>query len=394
MQLPKPVRGPAFALAALASATLAFALPAFAELPALSWRPATSSPKPTPPLESRNAPLHALCGASDAALEAVAARSVQSQLGGTGLLTADDLAFTLRASGDPHVWPRAWSLSGGALDDEDITRRMKAWAAGWITLGERRCGIARGSKPDGSSVIAAIAVDALADMAPLPTSARVGQWISLEGTMLVPASGVRVVLLGPRGAPKTVVASLTNGTKIKSTFSVDQPGAWLVQVLATVVTGPRPVLEAMVFAGTAPPARFVATPAPGEEAAKGAKDDADALIRMVNAARAGESLPPLARDASLDKLAQAHVEEMVRAKMVGHNVGGGDLKARIAAAGLKTKIAGENLASAKSIENAHRALWASPSHRDNLLLTQFSRIGVAAVRTPDGSVWVAQVFAS
>ncbi len=80
---------------------------------------------------------------------------------------------------------------------------------------------------------------ALADLSPLPTTARVGQWLTLDGTMLVPATGAKVVLLGPRGAPKAVTASLS-GDRVHSSFAVDQPGGFLVQVLATVSTGPRP----------------------------------------------------------------------------------------------------------------------------------------------------------
>ena len=140
--------------------------------------------------------------------------------------------------------------------------------------GHAPCGLARGVAADGTHVTAAIAVDVLADMAPLPTTARVGQWLTLEGTMLVPATAAKVVLLGPRGAPRTVIASLS-GSKVRSSFAVDQPGAWLVQVLATVSTGPRPVLEAMVFAGTAPPAAFVRAAVPRGRAA-GASDDGDA----------------------------------------------------------------------------------------------------------------------
>lgn len=378
-------------VAAIAVAS-AVALPAFAQLPALVWRASTESPRLAPPIEARDAKLQAICGYGDVALRAVAERSLLNQAAGGGLLTADDLTFTLRASGDPHVWPRAWSLTGSDLDEDDIARRMKAWTAGWTALGERRCAIARGEASDGSQVVTAVAFDALADMAKLPTTTRVGEWITLRGTMLIPASAVRVVLLGPRGAPKTVLASLS-GDEIRSTFAVDQPGPWMVQVLATVAVGPRPVLEAMVFAGMTPPDRFHAAPAPGEEASKGASDDADALLRMVNAARAAEGIGSLTRDAALDKLASAHVDEMVKAKMVGHDVGGGDLRARIEASGVRTNIAGENLASAKTVQNAHRALWASPSHRDNLLRARFSRIGVAAQRAPDGTVWVTQVFA-
>jgi hypothetical protein len=152
------------------------------------------------------------CGAPDAALADVAQRSARRQQGGAPLFNADELAFNLRAAGDPHVWPRAWSIAGQALADDDVARRVKSWLAPWNTLGTRRCGVAKVAGADGTTVIAAVAVDALADLAALPTSARVGQWITLEGTMLVPATAVKVVLLGPRGAPRTVLASLSGNT--------------------------------------------------------------------------------------------------------------------------------------------------------------------------------------
>lgn len=356
----------------------------------LVWKASTQSPRPAAVVATQ-APLLALCGGSDAALTEVAGRSAHRQLDGSALLGADELAYTLRASGDPHVWPRAWSIAGNALDEDDVARRVKAWIAPWNTLGTRRCGVSRVTGVDGMTVIAAVAIDALADLAPLPTTARVGQWITLDGSMLVPTTEAKVVLLGPRGAPKTVVASLA-GAKIHATFAVDHPGAWMVQVLATVATGPRPVLEAMIFAGAAPPAQFVATTAPGESAAKGAKNDDAAMLQMINAARAAEQLAPLTRDPALDRVARAHSKEMLRVRMVGHDVGGGDPAARIKAAGIKVRVAGENVASAGSLENAHRALWASPSHRGNLLLDKFTRVGVAVVRAPDGMVWVTEMF--
>jgi uncharacterized protein YkwD len=327
----------------------------------------------------------------DAALAEVARRNVERQVAGMEILPSDELVFTLRAAGEPHTWPRAWSIAAAALAEDELHKRLGDWSGAWKTLGVRRCGVARGAAPDGAVVVSVIAVDALADLSPLPTAARVGQWLTLEGAMLVPASEVKVVLLGPRGAPRSVLASLHKG-KVRSSFSVDQQGAWLVQVLATVATGPRPVLEAMVFAGTAPPGQFVRTAAPGEEAAKGVPDDADAMLRMMNAARASEGLPPLVRDAALDAVARAHCEAMSKAKVVGHDVGDGDPSARIAAAGYRARIAGENVASSDTPEKAHRAIWASPSHRGNLLQRDYRKAGVAVLRD-GGRVWVTQMFA-
>jgi uncharacterized protein YkwD len=390
---PRSILRRALAGGAALAFSVSFAVRVYGDASSLVWKTATQSPsRLTAAAHTGGTSLTAICGASDAALAEVAARAARRQLEGAALLGAEELAFSLRAAGDPHVWPRAWSIAGPVLDEDDMAQRVKAWGAPWNTLGVRRCGVARATGPDGTTVVAAVAVDAIADMATLPTTARVGQWLTLNGTMLVPASAAKVVLLGPRGAPRMVVASLTDG-RIRSTFSVDQPGPWLVQVLATVSTGPRPVLEAMIFAGTTPPAQFVANSAPGEAAGQGAKDDDDAMLRMMNAARASEKRPPLARDAALDKLARTHSEEMRKARMIGHDIGRGEPTARLKAAGLRVRVAGENVASASSLEHAHRALWASPSHRGNLLLQQFTRAGVAVVKGPDGMVWVTEIFA-
>ncbi|MGK4001647.1 CAP domain-containing protein [Sorangium sp. So ce1036] len=385
-------RGACCAALAAAGTALAAAGAAAADPPALTWVKATRSPQPAAALAPEVAALTARCGAADAALAAVARRNVERQLQGGEIMPPDELAFTLRAAGAPHAWPRGWSIAGQGLGPAELGARIDGWLSGWPTLGVRRCGVAHAKKPDGTVIAAAVGVDALADMSPLPTTARVGQWVTLEGTMRVPATAVKVVLLGPRGAPRAVLSSLS-GARIRSSFAVDQPGSWLVQVLATVSTGPRPVLEAMIFAGGAPPGRYVRAPSPGEEAARGARDDDDAMLRMMNAARASEGLPALARDAALSALARAHAEAMLKARMVGHDVGSGDPAARLRAAGYEATIAGENVATSSSPGGAHRAIWASPSHRGNLLDRRYRKTGVAVVRDRSGRVWVAQLFA-
>lgn len=363
-----------------------------ADVPALKWKTSMASPRPVTP-DASVAAFQSLCGTADGALAEVASRNVKRQLEGADIYAADELNFTLRAAGDPHVWPRALSLAGGELEDDYLKKKLKGWADGWKTLGVRRCGIAKGSNAAGdNTVFSVIAVDALADVTALPVTARVSQWVTLEAKMLVPATAAKVVLLGPRGAPKTVTASLTKDV-IKSTFSVDREGQWLVQVLATVSTGPRPVIEALVFAGSTPPGKFTRSSVPGEDAGKGIKDDAEAMFKMLNAARAAEGSKTLVRDASLDKIAKAHSDQMAKAKMIGHDVGGGDPAQRIKAAGAKAKIAGENVASAAGVQNAHRALWASPSHRSNMLSGEFTRAGVAVTKDAEGRVWVTELFA-
>lgn len=352
----------------------------------VTWKATLSSPHPKTPQNNDEARLLAICGKPEQALFEVAARVAERKEGDADALTADELTFALRAAGDPHVWPKAWSLAGEELRVEEVEPRLKKWIAGFPTLGERRCGVVLKS-----NIATVITLDALADLGAVPTQARVGQWITVEGTMLVPAEGIRVVLLGPRSAPKTIPGSLTNG-RLRTTFAVDQPGEWLVQVLATVSTGPKPILEATIFAGQAPNTEFSRPQVPGEEAAQGERDSAVAMLRMINAARKAEGLKELSRDKELDKIALAHCKDMMRARTVGHDVGGGDPRARIEAAGLSPKVAGENVASASSLVRAHRALWASPSHRGNLLHDPFRHVGVAVTQSEDGAFWVTELF--
>jgi uncharacterized protein YkwD len=357
--------------------------------PPLVWRGSTQSPEPLPGAKD---PLYEKCGVADRALVQVAARNAGRQLRGESHFAADELAFTLRAAGAPQVWPRAWSIEGKDLQEADVDKRLSDWAAAMKPLGQKRCGVVRMQRADGTAVVSAVLIDALADLERTPTLARVGEWITLRGKMLVPATEAKVVLLGPRGLPRTVLASLA-GDDVRATFSVDQPGPWLVQVLATVSTGPRPVLEAYVHAGTTPPLKFAESPAPGEDAGAQAADAAATIRAMLNAARASEGLGPLGADTALDKLAAEHSTKMMSQRTVGHDVGDGDPGSRLRAAGIAYRSSGENVASASSLARAHRALWASPSHRRNVLESRFTRVGIGVDKSDDGRVWVTELFA-
>jgi uncharacterized protein YkwD len=237
----------------------------------------------------------------------------------------------------------------------------------------------------------AVAVDALADLDAVPTRVRVGQWVDVNATLRVPADAAKLVILGPRGAPHAVPTTLDHG-RLRARFNADHEGAWLVQVLAAVDGGPRPLLEALVFAGIEPPTELAVPTAPGEEVAATVQDPRTALYAMVNTARASERVAPLERDARLEALAQAHAEAMRRAHKTAHDAGDGDLNQRLANAGLEMR-AGENVAHAGSAALSHRALWASPSHRENLLLADFDVVGIGIAPDTDGTVWTCELFA-
>jgi len=342
-----------------------------------------SSPEPAPADRDLS-----FCGAFDAALSRVAAR-VLSRAPGADMPDPVELAFSLRREGEPHPWPHAWTLVGGDL--ADVSERLKSFLASFSEGGTRRCGVARQHAAEGTDSIAVVVVDALADLAPLRTRARVGEWLRFSAAMLVPATAAKLVVLGPVGAPRTVPTSLHDG-RVDATFAPDVPGAFTVQLLATTSEGPRPVLEAMVFADSDPPKDLTELVAPGE-LAEPIDGDADALFAMVNGARKTEARAPLARDPSLDRLAEAHAAAIARLGRLAHDAGDGDPMSRVRAAGLATTSVGENVAHAVTAKLAHRLLWASPSHRQNLLDARFRSLGVGAVKGPDGSLWVCELFA-
>lgn len=357
---------------------------------AQSWAEVTRSPWPAPAADARVAVSYASCG-PDGALVRVATTLAEERARGHGAPDADHAAALLRVEGEPHVRPRVVVMSGRAPLDEDRVRAE----LGTVASAERRsrCGVAFARPEQGKELFVGVVVDALADLEPLPVRARTGEWLTLSATIHVPARRATVVVLGPRGLPRTVPTSMDprNG-RVRARFALDRPGAFTVQLVGDLEEGPRPLLEARVFADV-DPGGAEDGPAPGEEAG-GGNDDAAALARMTDALRESEALPPLARDERLDALARAHAERMRAARTIAHDLGDGDLMARFAEQGAAATAVGENVARARSVALAHRALHASPSHRMNLLRADYTHIGVGVAKDDAGDVYVCEVFAA
>jgi hypothetical protein len=357
------------------------------------WQERIASPSPVPAPSGYEA-LSKRCTSFEAGLIRAAARVAARQASDDQLLDSDELMFELHAAGVPQVWARQWSLSGRKLNRADVIRRVEPWLASIPGTGRLRCGIAEAhaTAKDGSEVqsVAMVAVDAIADLAPVPLEPRVGEWLQIDAELLTPISEAKVFLLGPTGPPNSVPTSVQKG-HVKAKVHPDQPGPWLIQVVGVLSSGPRPILEAMIFPGVTPPASFMDGQAPGEEMSEGMSDDAAALTRMINAARESEGARPLARNSELDEIAARHASAMKKARQAAHDLGQGDPPARLAAAGI-TAESGENVARAKNIRAAHRALWASPSHRGNLIARRWDTLGIGIAKDDDGSVWLCELF--
>jgi hypothetical protein len=342
------------------------------------------------------------CGDGDERLEETARQIAVRAARGSALPALDAITAIQRAEGEPHPWPSVWSARAASPSSAATMGKLDAWlhrpdASGASSLppapSRRRCGAAVATAAAGGEVLVVVAVDVLADLSPLPVRVRAGQWLTVEAQLRVPARGGAVYVVGPRGTPRSVPTAY-DGRTLRARFAPDQPGAFDVQVVVDVAGGPRPALEATVFADVDPSADALEDPAPGEEAALAGRSDDDVLASMAAAARASSGAAPLVRDARLDDVARNHARRMAQAHVLAHDAGDGDPADRLRATGLAGAAVGENVASAPSVALAHRALWRSPSHRANLLRRDFERFGVAAVRDERGAVWVVEEFVS
>jgi len=117
--------------------------------------------------------------------------------------------------------------------------------------------------------------------------------------------------------------------------------------------------------------------------------DAQAMLDVLNAERAGHGLEPLAFDPRLCAIARSHAVDMAVRSYFGHVTpeGAGPFD-RLNRAHYRYGFAGENLALDTNVTSASSELWLSSEHRSNILQPRFARVGIAAVRAADGEIFV------
>lgn len=114
---------------------------------------------------------------------------------------------------------------------------------------------------------------------------------------------------------------------------------------------------------------------------------------LVNRDRAEHKAPPLAYHPGLAAVARAHCQDMKAHRFFSHDSPRtGKVMDRVLAAGIANRGVGENLARGATVEIAQKMLMASPRHRENILSTTFTHVGVGLVRGDDGWLICTQVF--
>ena len=117
------------------------------------------------------------------------------------------------------------------------------------------------------------------------------------------------------------------------------------------------------------------------------------MLDLVNQERAKANLPALRADPQLAAVARAHSRDMLARGYFGHvSPEGEDAFGRMRDARVSYRTAGENLAHAPTLLQAHQGLMNSPGHRANILRAQFGRVGIGIVDGGRRGLMVTQNF--
>jgi uncharacterized protein YkwD len=124
--------------------------------------------------------------------------------------------------------------------------------------------------------------------------------------------------------------------------------------------------------------------------------DSAAAVAALNAYRAGKGLKPVRLDPALTAMADAQAKAMAAGNALSHDVAGA-FPARLAASGIDTWKAGENLGGGYMSLAEVMAGWReSSAHNANLLIAEGTRFGIAIAKNPDtqyGVYWAMEIAA-
>lgn len=158
---------------------------------------------------------------------------------------------------------------------------------------------------------------------------------------------------------------------------------------------PQPVWFAQ-FGGTPNPAPEPELPAgnPGSlSLPSGPTREESQLLDLINRERSQKGLPLLTLDPTLVRLARQKSQDMVENNYFGHESPTyGKVGDMLKAAGVKYRLAAENIGRGSSVATVHAMMMSSGPHRAAILNRKYSQVGIGVVRTRNGGVMVTEIF--
>ncbi|MFO0626772.1 MAG: CAP domain-containing protein [Polyangiales bacterium] len=245
------------------------------------------------------------------------------------------------------------------------------------------------TRVDGDELVVLALTQRRVQLSNVPRSARMGERLTLRGALQGAVRAPVLMLTRPDGSTRET--ALGEGPSFDTTVPLDARGAWQVELMAQSPQGATVVANFPVYVDVdAPPVPADVTVATSTEPAAVAQE----LLALLAQSRSRAGLPTLLRMPVLDRVAQAHSDDMAAHRFVAHvspTTGAHD--DRLRAAGFLAGLSLENVARGYSAAEIHEGLLASPGHRANLLHATVTHVGVGVAREPDGpGLLVTQVF--
>ncbi|HEX6273327.1 MAG TPA: CAP domain-containing protein [Polyangiaceae bacterium] len=206
-----------------------------------------------------------------------------------------------------------------------------------------------------------------------------GQEVTLKGELTPRFRSASVYITKPDGS---VSHKDLPGRAFHEVVPFEHPGVYRLEVMGNDSGGPSIVINLPVYVGVPAPVARGATGVVSDP-----KEAEPRLLALLNEARAKAGVRPLRPDGELVEIARAHSEDMIDHHFFAHvspNTGTPEDRARRANV-LASKF-GENIGVGPTPEEVHEGLMNSPGHRMNMLLPDYTHVGIAAEKSENSLV--------
>jgi uncharacterized protein YkwD len=218
-----------------------------------------------------------------------------------------------------------------------------------------------------------------AQLAPLPRAVEPGTPLALTGRLLDDLGAAQLVVSYPDGT------SYRSQTQVGAEIALPVPtrgrGEQRVELLASSsALGDTVVANFPIYVGVAPATEVSVEPEPGSGAQLDERQSTQRLLVLINRDRKIAGLPPLAPDDRLARVARAHSADMQLHGFIGHtSPTSGNAEDRVHRAGIRTPLVLENIGRGYTADEVHRGLMESPGHRENVLSSHATHVGIGVV---------------
>ncbi|MCA9651892.1 MAG: hypothetical protein H6712_28700 [Myxococcales bacterium] len=234
--------------------------------------------------------------------------------------------------------------------------------------------------PDGRTRMMVAVLELAVRLDSMPRSVPAGGSFTVAGRLLGPRRAPVVEVVGPEGHWQRLSTSVSVDGRFSAALPcADGDGAYQVEILADGPYGIEVAANFPVYCGVAPPERISVMIEKVDDSVT-ADQIARANFLYLNEERRARGLPELEWDADAAAVAWGHSKDMHDGGFVGHvSPTTGDVTARFGRAGLRGAVIRENVARGYGPRGIHQSLMGSPGHRENVLATDVTHVGIGAV---------------